>query len=107
MTAVRGAWRGSTLLRSIVLVVGAGLVLLALTEQLSSYRNLQLAELGQRLAQPVVARLVGAERGDDVPVQLAGVLPPSIRRKLDGVVHVRGLRLGGFLGLSGQSVRSR
>lgn len=44
MTAVRGAWRASTLLRSLVLVVIVGLVLLLLTDSLSSYRNLQLAD---------------------------------------------------------------
>ena len=44
MTAVRGAWRASTLLRSLVLVVSVGLVLLLLTDSLSSYRNLQLAD---------------------------------------------------------------
>ena len=38
------AQRASTLLRSIVVVVVAGLVLLWLTETLSSYRNLQLAD---------------------------------------------------------------
>jgi branched-chain amino acid transport system permease protein len=43
MTAVRGVMRSSTLLRSLVLVVVAGLVLLVLSDQLSAYRDLQLA----------------------------------------------------------------
>lgn len=43
MTAARGVIRSSTLLRSIVLVVVAGLVLLLATDQLSSYRDLQIA----------------------------------------------------------------
>ncbi len=40
----RGVVRGSTLLRSVALVVVVGLVLLLVTESLSAYRNLQLAE---------------------------------------------------------------
>jgi branched-chain amino acid transport system permease protein len=40
----RGVVRGSTLLRSLVLVVVLGLVLLLVTDSLSAYRNLQLAE---------------------------------------------------------------
>jgi branched-chain amino acid transport system permease protein len=43
VTAVRGVWRSSTLLRSVALVVVAGVVLLLLTNSLDSYRNLQLA----------------------------------------------------------------
>jgi branched-chain amino acid transport system permease protein len=41
---VPGVLRTSTLLRSLVLVVVAGLVLLVLTDSLSAYRNLQLAD---------------------------------------------------------------
>ncbi len=44
MTAVRDVFRASTLLRSLVLVVVAGVVLLVVTDSLSAYRNLQLAE---------------------------------------------------------------
>ena len=44
MTAVRGALRASMLLRSVALVVVVGVVLLLVTESLSSYRNLQLAD---------------------------------------------------------------
>jgi branched-chain amino acid transport system permease protein len=43
VTAVRDTLRGSTLLRSLALVVVVGLVLLLITESLSPYRNLQLA----------------------------------------------------------------
>src|ERR1700733_11327472 len=43
MTAARGVLRSSTLLRSFVLVVVIGLVLLVLSDQLSAYRDLQLA----------------------------------------------------------------
>jgi branched-chain amino acid transport system permease protein len=44
MTSVRDVFRTSTLLRSLVLVVVLGLVLLVMTDSLSAYRNLQLAE---------------------------------------------------------------
>ena len=44
MTAVRDTLRGSTLLRSLALVVVVGLVLLLITDSLSPYRNLQLAD---------------------------------------------------------------
>jgi branched-chain amino acid transport system permease protein len=44
VTAVRDVWRASTLLRSVALVVFAGVVLLLVTESLSPYRNLQLAD---------------------------------------------------------------
>jgi branched-chain amino acid transport system permease protein len=44
VTAVRDVLRASTLLRSLVLVVVVGLVLLLVTDSLSAYRNLQLAE---------------------------------------------------------------
>ncbi len=44
MTAVRGALRASTLPRSLAIVVIVGLVLLLVTDSLSSYRNLQLAD---------------------------------------------------------------
>ena len=44
MTAVRNALRASTLLRSLTLVVVVGVVLLLVTDSLSSYRNLQLAD---------------------------------------------------------------
>jgi branched-chain amino acid transport system permease protein len=43
VTTVRRAFGASTLLRSLVLVVVAGLVLLLLSDQLSSYRDLQLS----------------------------------------------------------------
>jgi len=43
VTAVRVALRSSTLLRSLLIVVVAGLVLLLGSDQLSSYRDLQLA----------------------------------------------------------------
>jgi branched-chain amino acid transport system permease protein len=43
MTAARDVMRSSTLLRSVVLVVVAGLVLLVLSDQMSAYRDLQLA----------------------------------------------------------------
>ena len=43
MTAVRDTMRSSTLLRSVVLVVVVGLVLLVLSDQMSAYRDLQLA----------------------------------------------------------------
>jgi branched-chain amino acid transport system permease protein len=43
VTAARNVIRSSTLLRSLVLVVVAGLLLLFLSDQLSAYRNLQLA----------------------------------------------------------------
>jgi branched-chain amino acid transport system permease protein len=43
VTAARGVMRSSSLLRSLVLVVAAGLVLLVLSDQLSAYRDLQLA----------------------------------------------------------------
>ena len=43
MSAARGVIRSSTLLRSVMLVVVAGLVLLVVSDQLSSYRDLQLA----------------------------------------------------------------
>jgi branched-chain amino acid transport system permease protein len=43
VTAARGVIRSSTLLRSLVAVVVAGLVLLFVSDQLSAYRNLQLA----------------------------------------------------------------
>jgi branched-chain amino acid transport system permease protein len=43
MTAVRGVARSSTLLRSLVVVVVAGVVLLLVSDQLSAYRDLQLA----------------------------------------------------------------
>jgi branched-chain amino acid transport system permease protein len=44
VTAVRDVFRASTLLRSLVLVVVVALVLLLVTDSLSAYRNLQLAE---------------------------------------------------------------
>src|SRR5947209_19417031 len=44
MTAVRGVFRASTLLRSVALVVLVGLILLLVTDSLSPYRNLQLAD---------------------------------------------------------------
>jgi branched-chain amino acid transport system permease protein len=44
VTAVRDTLRGSTLLRSLALVVVVGLVLLLITDSLSPYRNLQLAD---------------------------------------------------------------
>jgi branched-chain amino acid transport system permease protein len=44
MTSVRDVLRASTLVRSLVLVVIVGLVLLVLTDSLSAYRNLQLAD---------------------------------------------------------------
>jgi branched-chain amino acid transport system permease protein len=43
VTAARGVMRSSTLLRSLVLVILTGLVLLILSDQLTAYRNLQLA----------------------------------------------------------------
>lgn len=43
MTAARDMMRSSTLLRSVVLVIVAGLVLLLLSDQMSAYRDLQLA----------------------------------------------------------------
>jgi branched-chain amino acid transport system permease protein len=43
MTAARDVIRSSTLLRSVALVVVVGLVLLVLSDQISAYRNLQLA----------------------------------------------------------------
>jgi branched-chain amino acid transport system permease protein len=43
MTAARDVIRASTLLRSVVLVVVVGLVLLLLSDQMSAYRDLQLA----------------------------------------------------------------
>jgi branched-chain amino acid transport system permease protein len=42
--SVRRLIPGSTLLRSLALVIGAGVVLLLLSDTLSSYRNLQLAD---------------------------------------------------------------
>ena len=44
MTSVRDVWRGSTLLRSVGLVAVVGVVLLLVTDSLSPYRNLQLAD---------------------------------------------------------------
>jgi branched-chain amino acid transport system permease protein len=44
MSAVRGVLRSSTLLHSLLLVVVTGLVLLLVSDSLSAYRNLQLAE---------------------------------------------------------------
>ncbi|MBV9335465.1 MAG: branched-chain amino acid ABC transporter permease [Solirubrobacterales bacterium] len=44
MTAARGVFRASTLLRSLALVAVVGLVLLLVTDSLSPYRNLQLAD---------------------------------------------------------------
>jgi branched-chain amino acid transport system permease protein len=44
MTALRRALGGSTLLSSLVLVAGVGLVLLVVSDSLSAYRDLQLAE---------------------------------------------------------------
>jgi branched-chain amino acid transport system permease protein len=41
--SLRGAIRSSTLLRSLLLVAGFGVVLLVLSDQLSAYRDLQLA----------------------------------------------------------------
>ncbi len=43
MTAARDTMRSSTLLRSVVLVVVVGIVLLVLSDQMSAYRDLQLA----------------------------------------------------------------
>jgi branched-chain amino acid transport system permease protein len=44
VTRVRETFRASTLLRSLALVVVAGIVLLLVTDSLSPYRNLQLAD---------------------------------------------------------------
>jgi len=44
LTSVRDVWRGSTLLRSVGLVAVVGVVLLLVTDSLSPYRNLQLAD---------------------------------------------------------------
>jgi branched-chain amino acid transport system permease protein len=43
VTAARGVMRSSTLLRSLLLVIVGGVVLLLLSEELSAYRDLQLA----------------------------------------------------------------
>ena len=44
MTALRSAFRASTLLRSVALVVVVGVLLLVVTDSLSPYRNLQMAD---------------------------------------------------------------
>ena len=55
-----------------------------------------LAELGQRLADPVEGLLDASVPLDQGAVDGEGVLPSALQGRLDGLFHVQGARLDTF-----------